>query len=101
MRRGTTPTHIFTVQNSLPVGSLNKIWITYSQVGKEIITKDESDVVKDTTNNNLSVTLTQADTLKFAVSMVSIQIRATVGDKALASNIITAPAEKILRGGTI
>lgn len=99
MFRGTTPTNIFDVDVDCTTAEL--IYITYSQRGRTIVEKTISDI--DVTAETLSVTLTQAETLKFnAINEVEIQIRVKFpDDKAIASNIITTTAERILKEGVI
>lgn len=102
MRRGTTPTHVFTVPKEIPVGTLTVIEVTYCQFLQEILTKTEEDVTRDTEENTLSVTLTQADTLRFQPAKVEIQVRAkTALGIAYASQVIKIDAKRILKEGEI
>ncbi len=99
MRRGTTPTHDFTTDVDL--SEATKIYITYKQGGKVILEKELSDIT--VTPTKLTVELTQEDTLAFGVSKsVEIQIRALMDTgEAIASNVITTTAQKILKEGVI
>ena len=99
MRRGTTPTHTFNTSVSLAAAEV--IYITYQQRRQTVVEKtiDDITVAADT----LTVELTQEETLLFdAKYPASIQIRARFIDgSAIASNIMTVPVDKILKGGAI
>ena len=94
--RGTTPTHIFTV----PVGSsqITTLKITYSQNDQVLFSKSKSDVTFD--DKQISVTLTQQETLKFVCepnSPVEIQISIVENNNnVLKSNVMTAVVGKSL-----
>lgn len=85
MRRGTTPTHIFT----LPFGTdtVDKIRVVYKQDGEVKIVKSEADA--DITENKISVKLSQEETLSLnSDSKTHIQLRIlTSGGDALASKV--------------
>ena len=99
MRRGTTPTHEFTTDIDLTDAS--KIYITYKQGGTVKLEKALPDITVSPTK--LTVTLTQEETLAFSINKgVEIQIRALlVSGEAIASNVITTTAQKILKEGVI
>lgn len=98
MRRGTTPTNTFTVDLDLTLAQV--LYITYKQGGRTVIEKKLEDVT--ITAETLTVTLTQADTLKLRDGSVDIQIRARLIDgSAPASQIMTVPVEAILKEGVI
>lgn len=99
MIRGTTPTLEFT----LPFDTLllAEAWVTLSQNGSEVVNKTLEDCSCE--GRKLTVRLTQEDTLKLRSDInTEIQIRARTheGD-ALASNIITASTNRILKDGVI
>lgn len=98
MRRGTTPTHIFSVSVDLREAS---VWITYAQAGEAIIEKTGRDLV--VTENAIVCTLTQADTLKLRCDEdVLIQIRYVTPDGAAdASEIMRLTVQQILKEGEI
>ena len=83
MIRGTTPTHTFNIPFNVQL--ISKLRILYSQDDVLILAKNMEDCV--ISDNSISVTLTQEDTLSFnAKKNVEIQIRIlTVENKALAS----------------
>ena len=99
MRRGTTPKHIF--ETDVDLSSAVVIFLTYKQGGKTILTKELADM--DVTDKDLSVHLTQEETLMFSTKGdVNMQIRAKFPDgSAIASNVITTRAYLILREGVI
>ncbi len=97
MRRGTTPTNTFAVDIDLTGAT---IYVSYEQDGKVIIEKTGSDVT--VTEDSLTVTLSQADTLKFHPGRVCVQIRyVDQMGTADASNIMETTAERILKDGEI
>lgn len=99
MRRGTTPSNIFTVDTDLT--SAEALYITYRQGYKTVVEKSLTDGI-EVTAETITVTLSQADTLKFAKGDVEMQIRARFpGGEAIASQIMTAPVEAILKDGVI
>lgn len=99
MIRGTTPTHIF----SLPfdVGILSAAKIAYAQNGDVKFTKDLT--MCETNGNDISVKLTQEDTLQLNdLPVVEIQIRAkTLSGDVFASKIIKVPICKCLEAEVI
>lgn len=99
MRRGTTPTHIFTTDTDLTNAVV--IYLSYEQYGEIVLEKTKEDMTVD--SKQVKVTLTQEETLAFGDrGDVEMQIRARFpDDTAIASNIITADVERILKGGEI
>lgn len=98
MYRGTTPTHTFTLP--FEASQLSEAYITYAQNNQVVIEKTLSECTID--GKNLSVTLTQTETLGLvAISNTEIQIAAKVNGKVLRSNIISVPTERILKDGEI
>lgn len=99
MRRGTTPTNTFNTSVSLAEAEV--IYITYQQKRQTVVEKTIDDIT--VTADALTVELTQEETLLFDDRYsVSIQIRARFPDgSAIASNIMTVPVGKILKGGAI
>lgn len=97
MYRGTTPT----IQFKLPFAAsvCDEIWITISQFGNEVINKTKADCSID--GNEVSVTLTQDETLKLKASnngqtLVQMRVR-TNNKKALASKAFAVSTEDILK----
>lgn len=97
MFRGTTPTNVFNVDIDLTTAT--EMYISYEQNKQVIVEKELSDCT--VTAESVSVTLTQAETLLFQPGKVFVQIRAKIGSTAVASNIITTTAERILKDGAI
>ena len=98
MRRGTTPTNTFTVDVDLT--QAEALFVTYKQNSRTIVEKALDAVT--VTAEEITVELSQADTLKFKKGEVEMQIRARLPDgSALASQIMTAPVESVLKEGVI
>lgn len=85
MRRGTTPTHTFTLP--IDAASITKLRITYVQDGEIVLTKTEKNAQMD--GSTVKVKLTQAETLSFNNErMVEIQLKVlTTGGDALVSDV--------------
>lgn len=99
IRKGTTPTHIFNTNVDLTAAVV--LYITYKQGGRVVIEKNIDDC--EVTTETITVKLTQEETLKLNdTQAVEMQIRARFSDgTAVASNIMTAEAGRILKGGEI
>lgn len=98
MRRGTTPT--ITITTDTDLSGASNLFVTFAQRGKIIIEKTLADVT--ITSEAVTVELTQADTLALSADRsVQFQIRATVGSAKLASNIMSADVDEILKAGEI
>lgn len=99
MIRGTTPTLNFTLP--FDTREIEKAFVTICQNGKIAI--DKSIEQCSYSGNTLTTTLTQEETLSLECGKyVSIQVRVkTKTGTALASNIITAPCDSILKEGVI
>lgn len=100
MRRGTTPTHIFTTDVDL--SSATVMFVTYQQYGRTIIEKTLEDGIK-VFEDHIEVPITQEDTLAIRHdAQVQIQIRVGFEDGSrLASNIMHTCAFDILKDGEI
>lgn len=100
MRRGTTPTHIFTTDISL--SDAEAVFLTYQQGGETVLEIEKGERMT-LTDSDLTVTLTQAESLLFdARKRVQMQIRARFADgSAIASDIIETSAQSILKEGEI
>lgn len=94
MRRGTTPTHTFTLL--LDASAIEAAQVTYAQAGRVVLTKQTPDIAVE--GNTISYKLTQEETLLFDASeRAEIQVRLlTAGGDALASSIISIGVERIL-----
>lgn len=98
MYRGTTPTLTFT----LPFDSaeLTVCSIAFAQGDTVVLEKTLSDCQR--AGRTLSVTLTERDTLRFDCNKnVKIQLRCGCGEARLASQIISANVERILKDGCL
>ena len=100
MVRGTTPTLTFTLP--FPVSTLSSLFINISQHFENIqIEKALADC--SISGNDISVVLTQEDTLKLAADRQAfIQVRVRTRDgTALASEMIPCSVEDVLKDGVI
>lgn len=97
MRRGTTPTHIFTVP--FPLININKVKLIYSFRGRQILvkTRDDLTLIGKDDQTEISFTLTQEETLAFYSDFAEIQMRILLDSgKVVASDIVQMPVTKIL-----
>lgn len=95
MIRGTTPTHVFNI--SFDTSLISDLRITYAQCGKELVVKKYDDVILS--DQAITVTLTQEDTLKFDCSKQAVQIELRVktnGGKVISSGIFNKSVEACL-----
>lgn len=98
MFRGTTPK--ITFKSNVDLQNAEKVLVTFSQGNKELFTLGKSDF--EITETELTCELTQLQTLAFDSSkMVEMQIRALVDGSAIASNIMKAEVNRILKGGVL
>lgn len=98
MRRGTTPT--LTISTDIDLTEASNFYLTFKQGDRVCFEKTLDDVT--ITEDSVSVWLTQTETLALKDGrMVSFQIRATLGDQKVASNIMTAKVDAVLKGGEI
>lgn len=99
MIKGTTPTLEFELP--FQINLIKNAYVTLSQKGVVVINKKYQEC--DCEGNILRVKLTQEDTIRLnANDIVEIQLRVlTTSEDALASEIWTATAERILYEGII
>lgn len=98
MVRGTTPTLTFTLPFS--TGDITDAWVTFAQYGTVKIDKPLS--ACSCSENKLSVTLTQAETLTLSCDYATeIQLSVKSGNSVFRSKIISVPTERILKDGAI
>lgn len=101
--RGTTPINYFTVPLDLSDAAV--VYLTYSQNGKTVVEKEKDDITftSEDETYEMSVQLTQADTLAFCdKSPVDMQIRVRFADgNAIESTIMRTSVDRILKDGVI
>lgn len=98
MRRGTTQT--ITITTDVDLREASNLFVTFKQGDLIVIEKTLEDVT--VTGNKVVCELSQSDTLALKDDVVvRFQIRATIGDAKIASNIMTTPVDEILKGGAI
>lgn len=100
--RGTTPTIQITVQTEIDLHQVAEVWIYISQQNKVKVDKQLEDVTFDYEERQMSVTLSQDDTLELKEGEALFQIRLLLQNgtalATLASDIEVAP---IYKGGVI
>lgn len=97
MRRGSTPTNVFLVDIDLTAAT---VFVSYEQGGKVIVEKTGTDLT--VTEESVTLTLSQEETLRFHSGEVLIQLRYVMPNgTADASNIIRTTAERIIKDGVI
>ena len=92
MYRVTTPTHTFHIPFDTEL--IDKLILTYSQNGKTILEKTEVDVILD--DRTVSYTFTQQETKLFKADRAKVQMRVKIGDRVMASNILTINISEVL-----
>lgn len=97
MRRGTTPT--ITITTDIDLSAASNLYVTFKQGDRIAIEKTLEDVT--VTAESVVCELSQDDTLALKDGLVRFQIRATLGDSKVASNIMVTSADEILKGGAI
>ena len=97
MRRGTTPT--ITITTDLDLTQASNLFVTFKQGDRVVVEKTLEDVT--VTETSVICELDQNDTLALKDGMVRFQIRATLGDSKVASNVMAASVDEILKGGVI
>lgn len=99
MRRGSTPELRF----ELPfAGSeVEKLSVAFEQRGKVVLEKTLADC--EVQGCEVSVQLSEDDTLAFLPDepVARVQVRCGVGDRRMASDILSVPVRQILRGGKL
>lgn len=98
MYRGTTPTLVFTLP--FDAGKISVLNIAFAQDRKVVLEKTLGDC--QISGEQISVKLTEADTLKFShESILEIQMRCVYDGNRMASDIIHATVERILKDGCL
>ena len=98
MIRGTTPTLTFKLP--FDCSTIDIISISFAQYNKIVFEKYYYDCVIK--GNEIIVTLTEDDTLKFnSDEHAEIQIRVGIGEQRFASQIMKIGIERVLRDGSL
>lgn len=99
MIRGTTPTLTFKLP--FDCADIDILNISFAQYDTVVLEKDFYDC--NVKGNEISVTLTEDDTLKFdcAETYAEVQIRVGIGEQRLASQIMKISVERILKDGIL
>lgn len=96
MIRGTTPTITFTAE--LDFSLFSKIEVTFAQHKEPIFTKKKEDCIIN--GKELTVKLTEAETLQFNCKSTPIQMQIVCGsgEERIATGIMETPIESLLKG---
>lgn len=99
MKRGTTPAIVFSP--SVDLSGALRLWVTFSQCGKEVFTLTEAELA--VTEETVTAHLSQEQTLQLsAYNDVEMQLRVRWEDgTAMASDIVKAKVDRILKEGEI
>ena len=98
MIRGTTPTLTFKLP--FDCATIDILNISFAQYNTVVLEKELYDC--DVNGNEISVTLTEDDTLKFnGGEHAEIQIRVGIGEQRLASQIMKMAVERVLKDGSL
>lgn len=90
--RGTTPTILINIKDSLDMDTIQQVWVYISQQNKVKVDKQIADVQIDTEKKQISVKLTQEDTLALKAGEGFFQIRVLLNDGTALATV----ANKIL-----
>lgn len=104
MIRGTSPNLVFEISGKdLNCFKLETIYFTFVQSNRVILEKNKSNGVTVLDENNISVKLTQEETLSFdSFDDVEIQMRAIFGSgDVVATDIVSVDVKRILKEGVI
>ena len=99
MRRGTTSQLILKLSEPL---DMDRFYVTFKQCGNVILEKTETDCTVD--GQVITVPLSQEDTLKMkagGATPVRVQIRALIGETAIATSISQFTVADVLKEGVI
>ena len=98
MMKGTTPTHIFTFPFERE--NIEELYISYAQKRQVVIEKTLEDATFG--DGEISVKLTQEETLSFIDGLVEVQIRVKfLSGDVVASERINTTADRIIKEGVI
>lgn len=86
--RGTTPTHVFPLPNSLTVSDLDDFSIVYRQKNKNILIKEKSDIdynLNDVNAKSIVIKLSQSETFMFdiRIKLVQVQLKGRIGQDVI------------------
>ena len=102
LTRGTTPTIVIHVKTEIDLHQVTQIWVYISQMNKVKVDKLISDVTFDYENMNITLTLSQEDTLALKAGDALFQIRMLLqDDTALATLASKITVNEVYKGGVI
>lgn len=99
--RGTTPTIVINVKTEIDFSQITAIWVYISQMGLVKVDKLLEDVVLNPATSQITLTLSQEDTLNLMKGDALFQIRLLMGDTALATIATKIAVEEVYKEGVI
>lgn len=87
MYQFTTPTINISIPSNYDVSNITDLVVTLAQ-GDTTLEKTLDDVTLDTTNNYITITLTQEETGEFATGTVQVQAHLKIGSTVYATQIM-------------
>ena len=77
MYKGTTPTFILTINTDLDLDTdTSEVWVSVKDFGGTVYNWEKTDLEID--ENEISLTLTQTETLAFAAGLAEIQVHRSI-----------------------
>lgn len=92
MTRGTTPDYVITVEDMESLAG-SSVYVTLRQ-GDVVVTKETDDLAIE--GNQITVCLTQEETLAFSEGYAQMQVRGVTTGDAWASAIVDVPVKQVL-----
>lgn len=100
--RGTTPTIVINIKDDIDLSLITEIWVYISQQNKVQVDKKLEDISFDYDNKQISLKLTQQDTLNLKAGNALFQIRMLLKDgTALATGGSQITINEIYKTGII
>ena len=104
MTRGTTPTEVYTIPlpEGVKLSQCTQIWVTISDRAGINYKWDITRLQIDDENNKVSLTLTQAETLAFAIGRAKVQVRLLFNNGSSAATLpVGFEINDVKEGGVI
>lgn len=101
MRRGTTP--FLPIKTDQDLSQMDYIVVTIEDIAGTEVSVDNKSGMMDVKSGEITVKLTQEQTLSLSEGELQIQIRASdsAGENAIASNIMYSTLDDVLKDGVI
>lgn len=101
MKRGTTP--FLPIKTDQDLSQMDYIVVTIEDIAGTEVSVDNKSGMMDVKSGEITVKLTQEQTLSLSEGELQIQIRASdsAGENAIASNIMYSTLDDVLKDGVI